>query len=954
MPSAGQTTAFGSGGERTIGGALERGELVGRYLILTRIGQGGMGVVYAAHDPELDRKVALKLLLVGSSDATGRGELRTRLLREAQALAQLAHPCVVTVHDVGTLGDRVWIAMEFIEGVTLSAWLAQQPRRWQEVVAVMRRAGEGLAAAHAAGLVHRDFKPDNVMVSADGRVRVMDFGLARAERSPAPVDLRASASALEMAVTQAGAVMGTPQYMAPEQWLGAETDARTDQFAFCVTLWEALYHQRPYGDALTELAMAVTEGRRREPPRSAGVPSWLRDVVERGLATNASARWPSMTALLAALAGGAGRRRRRLALAGALALVTGLGGLGVHHRVAAARQVRACEAAGAELRATSWNDETREQLRAALLATGVPYAAMTFDHLAPTLDRFTDAWEGARTQLCLREAVEESLDAATAERGRDCLLEAKWSLEALLAVLAEGDPGSVQPAVNAAARLPIAATCLDPTWLAHRARMPQDEAALAEVAEGRGGLERARAMAAAGRYEEGATHAQVLVERADATGWRPLSAHTRVLAGELADRAGEAGVAEKLLEDGLHLAVELGEDGVAADAATSLADVVGDNLARFDEGLRWGRLAGDLIRRLDQQNSSRDARLGAALAGVYEARGDYRSAEPHAARTLMLWEQLLGVDNPSVALATNNLAIVLYNLGRTAEARQMFERSLALTERALGPAHPNVAAMLNNLGNIHLVEDDLTGAQALLARAMQIREASLGAEHPSLAISLLNLAGVELTRGDLDAAARHSARASALYERGVGPEHPDFAAAIENTALILRARGELDEALAVQLRSLAIRERRLGREHHDRATGLHNLGDIRRSRGELAEAERCYAEAIALYEQAHGAADERLLAPLHGLAELALGRGQQRRAIALLERAVAIGEDATASPRTLAEPRFALARALQPNDPARAQALARQALAGLRGDDPHAGKQRAEIEAWLAANATPP
>jgi serine/threonine protein kinase len=191
-------------------GGLGRGDVVDRYVILTALGQGGMGVVFAAYDPELDRKVALKLLLPAAAQSDGHGDGRTRLLREAQALAQLSHPAVVAVHDVGTVGDQVWLAMEFVDGVTLARWIKQRGRG-ARCSSVFRRAGEGLAAAHAAGLVHRDFKPENVMVGADGRVRVMDFGLARAD-GPSPLpprsDLRVSSSALRAEVTARGRCSG--------------------------------------------------------------------------------------------------------------------------------------------------------------------------------------------------------------------------------------------------------------------------------------------------------------------------------------------------------------------------------------------------------------------------------------------------------------------------------------------------------------------------------------------------------------------------------------------------------------------------------------------------------------------------------------------------------------------------------------------------------------------------
>ncbi|MCB9701177.1 MAG: SUMF1/EgtB/PvdO family nonheme iron enzyme [Myxococcales bacterium] len=328
-PTAPAATAVGM-----LGGALlERGATIGRYVVLSRLGSGGMGVVYAAYDPELDRKVALKLLKAGQGDAAG----RARLLREAQAMAKLAHPNVVAVHDVGTVDDQVFIAMEFVQGTTLSRWLWQKPRSWAQIVELSLAVGRGLAAAHRAGLVHRDLKPENVMVGDDGRVRVMDFGLARVDgralagSTPlADSSARPREAALDLDLTRTGAMLGTPMYMAPEQWEGGETDPRTDQFAFCVVLWEALYGERPFGGGtVAALSHAVTNGIISAPSDPSRAPPWLRRALERGMTLIPDERWPSMDALLAEL----GRDRRsplaRIALAGAvgLALILAVVGL---------------------------------------------------------------------------------------------------------------------------------------------------------------------------------------------------------------------------------------------------------------------------------------------------------------------------------------------------------------------------------------------------------------------------------------------------------------------------------------------------------------------------------------------------------------------------------------------------------------------------------------------------
>jgi predicted Ser/Thr protein kinase len=285
---------------------LSRGAQLGRYVVLERLGAGGMGVVYTAYDPELDRKVAVKLLQPCSAEQ--RAEEEARLLREGQAMARLSHPNVITVHDVGTFFDQVFVAMEFVDGVTLRE-VQKQPLSWQSALKLYVQAGRGLAAAHAAGLIHRDFKPDNTLVDGAGRVRVLDFGLARAldgapetPAAPAPDLPIPSGGVLSTPLTNPGAFMGTPQYMAPEQLFGAEVDARTDQFGFCVAFYEALYGERPFRAAtLQELAQEIERGHVQPAPPGRDVPDWLRQALLRGLSTRPADRFPSMDALLAAL-----------------------------------------------------------------------------------------------------------------------------------------------------------------------------------------------------------------------------------------------------------------------------------------------------------------------------------------------------------------------------------------------------------------------------------------------------------------------------------------------------------------------------------------------------------------------------------------------------------------------------------------------------------------------------
>ncbi len=293
-----------------------------RYEALEPIGAGGMGVVYAARDLKLRRTVALKMLRPGGAADAGQARVRERLLREARAMARLSHPNVLSVYDVGELGGDVFLTMELVEGATATAWLQEKRRSWREVLEVFLAAARGLAAAHAAGIIHRDFKPDNLLVGEDGRVRVTDFGLASALASapstPAgngkrqPLQTWSSLSAAGATT----AFAGSPAYMAPEQLRGEKIDARADVFSYSVALYEAVYGERPFaGESLAELEDAIRQGRIQKPRRGRRAPSWLRRAVLRGLRHDPAERFQSMDAVLSALVKRRRRRRQTVAVA---------------------------------------------------------------------------------------------------------------------------------------------------------------------------------------------------------------------------------------------------------------------------------------------------------------------------------------------------------------------------------------------------------------------------------------------------------------------------------------------------------------------------------------------------------------------------------------------------------------------------------------------------------------
>ncbi len=436
---------------RLFGAPIESAR-IGRYAVLRRLGAGGMGVVYSAYDDELDRKVAIKLV---------RGELAgpatiERVRREAQALARLSHPNVVQVYEVGTFRDQAYVAMEFVPGATLRAYQSAPGRTPREVLAAYLQAGRGLAAAHAVGLVHRDFKPDNALVGDDGRVRVVDFGLARLSGSSGqdPEDMPASPGLAGQAVgalTASGAVVGTPAYMAPEQIDGQVADARSDLFGFCVALYEALYGRRPYaGERPIDIRREIAAGQVSEPALAPDLPAAVRRALVRGLAEDPAARWPDMDALLAALARDPGRRLRRVAMAVLAALSVGTG---VYALLARGESARAEEVAEAGRRAQAAETAAAAAAADAARVERVGLARRLATQAALEGDR------DARSALLL--AVEAAQ--ATRRAGEPVVVEAEQALRDALA-----GPRSrplAAPGAAAAARVALSA---DGRWAATR------------------------------------------------------------------------------------------------------------------------------------------------------------------------------------------------------------------------------------------------------------------------------------------------------------------------------------------------------------------------------------------------------------------------------------------------------------------------------------------------------
>ncbi|MCW5809308.1 MAG: serine/threonine protein kinase, partial [Deltaproteobacteria bacterium] len=470
---------------------LERGTLVGRYVVFDILGEGGMGTVYNAYDPELDRRLAIKVVQAKAGGSTTTGGDQARLLREAQALARLSHPNVIAVHDVGTLpGDRVFVAMELVEGATLRTWL-RDPRTWKEVQAVMLAAGAGLAAAHTAGLVHRDFKPENVIVGADGRVRVMDFGLARlaadehtaaSRDSNLAIETRSPLSAhltIERSRGTDGNVVGTPAYMAPEIYDGEAADARTDQFAFGVALYEALYRTRPF-ERKALVPPRASPPVPKDPPASSAVPLALQRVVMRALAAAPADRYRAMDDLLADLAVDPARAKRRVLMAGGAVLVVAgtLSGAAVLARGSAANEM----CTGLERRLEGvWDTPARDAVHAAFGRSKRPFALQAMVALEKTLDRYATEWTVAATENCTATRIRGDQTEDVLELRGECLDQRLGELQALARAMANADDTAVDRASTAEHALEPVARCANVAALRSPVRAPAS--ALPQLAE---------------------------------------------------------------------------------------------------------------------------------------------------------------------------------------------------------------------------------------------------------------------------------------------------------------------------------------------------------------------------------------------------------------------------------------------------------------------------------------
>jgi predicted Ser/Thr protein kinase/tetratricopeptide (TPR) repeat protein len=781
-----------------------QGAKIGRYVVLRVLGTGGFGVVYAAFDPQLDRTVALKVLHARDIDAAA----RRGLLSEAQAMARVSSRNVVAVYAVEEAGEALAIAMELIDGESLREWLSTKKRDWRAVVEVFVEAAHGLDAAHASGIVHRDFKPANVLVGRDGRIAVSDFGLARRRDRDADVG--------------AG---GTPGYMAPEQHGGGK-DGRTvgpasDQFAFAVALYEGLFREHPFeGASPRETAQAIVSGRRRA-LSATRVPSWLRRAIDRGLSHDPAKRFPSMMAFAEAIAPARRQVLRRSLLAAAVAASLGLLSLArIDQRTAMCREgpVRAAEV---------WNDAMRDRTRSSWAGSGTPLLNETFEGAARALDAYMTKWSAAYTDACeatrlRRVQSEEALQARIA-----CLESARSEARAYVASLSTGEAAVVANAVSAATELPDLDACEDARGLLAEAPVPRGAAERIEAIRSR--LAEARVARATGDRARARTLAQDALMGARSTNYAPLVAEALLNEARGLAIEGDREASRASLEEAIAAAARGRSARTEAEAWVDLAYVVGVLSGRHETGLALRIGAQASMARVSHAEAL-EGKLAGVSGMMHMSDAKWEDAAREGREAMRLFAEAYGPDAPQLGPELYRVAEALWEGGHKDEAERTAAAARARIAAAFGPHHATLALPLTLLAQAACDRRDWSSCGRLADEAMSTRMATpVGESEPTFLPILLVQARASAGLGDFGLAHDALAKARSIAVSRFGPNDAWVGLVEATTADVLLDSGAAAEALPIAQDAVRLLDAARGPDHPDAARAHETLARAERA-----------------------------------------------------------------------------------------------------------------------------
>ena len=955
----------------------------GRFVIGESLGSGAMGTVYASYDDELDRPVAIKILHRDVSD-----HARVRVRREARALARLDHPNIVSVYEIGDADGTIFIVMQRLRGPTLAAWQSEAGRTNEEILAVYRGIGAGLAAAHAAGVVHRDFKPANVIVETHhGRPepRIVDFGLARRSLESVEEDFAGTEPELrddaDAELTATGAIVGTPAYMAPEQHLGGDVGAAADQFAFCVCLFEALWGHRPFpGDRRIAVLHSIQEGRIDRTRERGPVPRPLEQVILRGLRLDPMDRFPSMRSLLDAIDDGTRPRGRRYAaVLGAVGIVSLAWSM-----TAADGPSDPCADSDAVLTGI-WDDERRAQVEGELGESEAKFVRDTWARVAGTLDAYAGRYVAEHRAACEDTLVDERQSKATMQRRRACLEETKAELAAAVDLLESADEATLARLDMVVDELADPSACSDVEHLAdaHAIAVAGErdavESVVRELARARSLRRVGKAAAAVTIARDARRHAAPLVSA--------IHASVELELGRCLDEAGEYEEAETVFDEALRTATARGQSALQHDATIGKLWVVGFRQRRFAEALALRSLAEGLSR-TPRQRALLHVRLGRILhlqGNPREAEAEYRAAllqwgtadgdvRLQVARTktnlseslgaqgrtdeaieeqtkaLDVLVQVLGAAHPEVALARAGLGEALRSAGQYPRALTEQRDALAQFVAAYGEDHPETSTLRTALGSTLYVTGDYAAAERMHRRALLTHARTHGEQHPAAASLHNNLAAALFAQGKLEEAASELRAAIALKEHALGPDHPSLARSRDNLGATLRAQGDLDAALAEHEAALQVRRRALGDDHPELALSFNNLAAVWQFKGDFERAARLYRDALRQTVAARGQTHPETAKVQVNLGTVLLRLDRFEEAEPLFRHALrSRSSSLDAGHPEIAEAKLGLGRArLARGDRREALALLESAHAIFDGADDIPAVAKAEAKVWLA------
>jgi eukaryotic-like serine/threonine-protein kinase len=891
------------------------GTRLGRFVIVRRIGAGGMGAVYEARDEVLGRRVALKLVHAG-----GDAPRVNRILREARAAAGLAHPNIVTVYEVGSSEYGPYIVMEYIDGQTLRAWLSVRARSWREVLGMFLPAAEGLAAAHEAGLIHCDVKPDNILVDGN-RVKVADFGLARAATT-AP-DAMVSPSATS-------ALAGTPRYMAPERWQG-HVDVRSDQYGWCAGLLEALGGKPPQRGAAPS-----AEGVR-------GAPAWLIGAVLRGLAVDPAERHPDMRSVIMALRHDPARRRRHLVIAA--------GALGIAGVVAATAWMATPSSScgdGASRLAGVWDSEIATHVERAFERLDLPHARRVWPIVRDRMDRYRARWIETHLEIC-KSARRGERSPRALDLGVACLDRGRAHLHELGRRLSAPDRATVSAAIDAVDALPDVAQCADLEQLAIELAPPPDAIA-SKIAMLGEELSRIEALGNLRDLDAATTRAEAAVATARTLAYAPALADALSCLGQARTTAEKHAEAIAPLEEALSVAFAARHDIGVAKILIMLIRV-GASLDSKDVD-RWFSLGTAAIDRLGG-NRQLEASLRCSYVGRFLAANRHRDLLEHARTCVELTEQAHGADSARYGSALSRLGAAQNMNGAYREGRRSLIQALDLIERHQGPDYPTLVETLTTLAATERRIGELDAALDHAKRALAIKTSALGPDDPRLASLHQNVAAILNDRGEFAAALPFHEAAHRFYAARLGADHPRIGESLGNLAIVHELAGKHDQARAFARQSLQLFER-VHDEPHEHLVNAHTLlGTIERARGELDTSLDHLERAVALLDQVFDKGHAQRVNPMMELAHTWNARGDHRRAVEILQNVEPLLASSNVPPQWVGEARFALAGALVSagRDRRRARDQAVQARDVYRKLGPPFAAQVAEIDDWLAKHA---